>query len=218
MKFNPIAADAPFSGGGSNFELRLRQSRTLKALWRVLPHLLTIFLFAGCAATCFVTSEPPGARISVDGKYKGLTPVTIRVPDKFGMGSVYVFTAELEGYTPHTKTFKEFGFDDAHATIPTQVHFAMEGGPAEEFFQQPGETTQILQIWMAQPHPIYMPQPTVIYSHENRETVILKPNGNSGRQFVDDQGRQWQYYRQGNYFTDQNGQIYNYQGGKRWGQ
>lgn len=74
---------------------------------------------------------------------------------------------------------------------------------------------QYLQNWNQQWNPVFNPQAGVYSApRRNSNQVIVRPNGSYG-QFMDDQGRQ--YYLQGNAFRDENGNIYNYQGGNRWG-
>lgn len=88
----------------------------------------------GCAAHSYVTSAPPGAKITVNSRVKGTTPLLIKTRDELGLGSVYLFTAELSGYKTQTKVFKENFGADANETIPGGIHFVME--PAEFMTEQ----------------------------------------------------------------------------------
>ena len=88
--------------------------------------LLGLAFLVGCAATITITSNPPGASVSVNGKYVGTTPVDAKVSDVFGPGSIYTFTATKNGYQPQTKQTREEGLEDARGAIPTHIHFDLE--------------------------------------------------------------------------------------------
>lgn len=83
-------------------------------------------LLAGCAATTTITSDPPGASVTVNGAYVGTTPTDARVSDVPGPGSIYTFTATKTGYHPQTKQAREKGLQDARGAIPTHFHFELE--------------------------------------------------------------------------------------------
>jgi len=51
----------------------------VRPLWQTTA-LITVFTFAACAETAAIHSYPPGARLSVNGKVIGITPVEFRVP------------------------------------------------------------------------------------------------------------------------------------------
>lgn len=55
-------------------------------------------LFAGCASTTLIQSDPSGAKVYMNGEYKGVTPLTYS--DTKIVGSVTHLTLEKEGYEP----------------------------------------------------------------------------------------------------------------------
>ncbi|MEA4916417.1 PEGA domain-containing protein [Proteiniphilum sp.] len=55
-------------------------------------------LFAGCASTTLIQSEPTGAKVYMNGEYKGVTPLSYS--DTKIVGSVTYVTLEKEGYEP----------------------------------------------------------------------------------------------------------------------
>lgn len=99
------------------------KSLSLLSKYCIIP-VLAYFIF-GCAANTYVTSEPEGATIIVNGTYRGETPVRFVVQDKLNTNDVYVFKAELDGYKPEYKIFKEEGLQDARSVIPEIIHFTL---------------------------------------------------------------------------------------------
>ena len=61
-----------------------------------LPALLAIL--AGCAESTQIRSHPEGARISVNGRFVGTTPVSFTVPRNEFTAQDFTVTAEHEGY------------------------------------------------------------------------------------------------------------------------
>ena len=82
-------------------------------------------ILSGCSAHTYVTSEPDGVRISVNENIKGDTPLQVIVPDIMGVGSVYSFKAEKEGFKTQYKVFTEQGLQDASGAVPSTVHFTL---------------------------------------------------------------------------------------------
>ncbi len=60
-----------------------------------------IIIFGACTSTTMITSEPPGAKVYLNGMYAGETPVTYS--DTKIVGTCTVLELEKEGYLPlHT--------------------------------------------------------------------------------------------------------------------
>jgi len=55
-------------------------------------------IFSGSTDEIFFTSDPSGAKVSVNGKERGATPVTLTLKKS----RVYSFTFAKEGYLPKT--------------------------------------------------------------------------------------------------------------------
>ena len=60
-----------------------------------------MLLLSGCTYTARYESEPAGARVHVDGVYRGLSPLELEM-DSFRSSS-YTLRFELEGYRPATQ-------------------------------------------------------------------------------------------------------------------
>lgn len=87
----------------------------------------------GCTATSYITSEPPGAKISVDGTYKGQTPLTVKIADK--IGCTYNIKAEMQGYASDIKIFREPMLNTGAPTaIPETVHFTLRLTESPQFY------------------------------------------------------------------------------------
>lgn len=99
--------------------------KNLKILF-IISLVAIMISFLGCAANTYVTSEPRGASISVNDNYKGETPIRVNVQDEIGIGSIYIFKADLDGYKSDTKVFKEEGLQDPNAAIPKKIHFILK--------------------------------------------------------------------------------------------
>jgi hypothetical protein len=65
----------------------------------------------------------------VNDHLQGRTPLLVKTADEFGLGSIYIFKAELAGYKTDTKVFKESVNQDANGAIPGSIHFVLV--PAE---------------------------------------------------------------------------------------
>ncbi|MFO1461930.1 MAG: PEGA domain-containing protein [Verrucomicrobiota bacterium] len=104
----------------------------------------TILLF-GCATppekehqvVTEIISEPPGARIEVNGNYIGEAPVTTRIrhhpSDRVVMGKVVIRALpRSEGQYVQEKVFQgpEYPFDPHHDVVPERVFFDMKLKPA----------------------------------------------------------------------------------------
>ena len=64
---------------------------------KVIPLVLVCFVLAGCASErVSITSTPPGASVSIDGRTAGITPLTA----DFISGKSYSVRAEKPGYVP----------------------------------------------------------------------------------------------------------------------
>ncbi len=63
---------------------------------RLLVAACALALLGGCASTILLESEPPGARVVVDGAYLGRTPV--RYTDTAPVGTVHRVDLYLQGY------------------------------------------------------------------------------------------------------------------------
>lgn len=97
-------------------------------------------VLGACAATPSVTSDPEGARISVNGEPRGVTPTVVTVPDIMGPGSAYAVRAEKEGYRPETQVFVERGLQDANGAIPSTIHFVLAPNKVSSAVSSPGGT------------------------------------------------------------------------------
>lgn len=109
---------------------------------------LCALLLASCAGTpteqeqtvlTEILSEPPGARIEVNGNYLGEAPVTTRIrhhpADKVVMGKVIIRALPREaGQHVQTKVFQgpQYPFDPHRDVVPERVFFDMTLKPAEE--------------------------------------------------------------------------------------
>jgi len=90
-------------------------------------------LFLGCATTTttYVTSDPEGARISINDKYQGETPLTVNV-DKGSKiyselyGTTYIFKAEKKGFKTETRMFRVNPMQSATYAIPSRLHFPLK--------------------------------------------------------------------------------------------
>ncbi len=60
--------------------------------------LLVAFVLIGCSSTTIITSEPPGAKLSINGVSVGKTPYTHA--DTRIVGSTLMIKLEKEGYEP----------------------------------------------------------------------------------------------------------------------
>ena len=79
----------------------------------------------GCGTLARVTSNPDGATISLDGKFKGITPTTVKVPEYWDWFSKYSFTADKPGYQPQTIICEEDLFHGAKQAVPGHLHFEL---------------------------------------------------------------------------------------------
>jgi uncharacterized protein YceK len=104
----------------------------MKKIIRAMVLLGIAVVFSGCSGMTYITSNPDGATISLNGNYIGETPMNYDVKDIFGWFSVYAFTATKKGYRPETKAVKERWMEDAAATIPPHIHFDLAPLPPEE--------------------------------------------------------------------------------------
>lgn len=66
---------------------------------------LVAMSFAACAETAEIRSQPPGARISINGEYVGETPTDYRVK-RSELSNIFHYRAELPGYAPAEGTLQ----------------------------------------------------------------------------------------------------------------
>lgn len=99
-----------------------------------------VVLFCSCLAGCgaanvptHITSDPPSALILFNGKELGKTPLQTTVQQQMGDFNAYTFRAELEGYQPGVRIFKEVSFSDtASKVIPENIHFVLQKVPPKK--------------------------------------------------------------------------------------
>jgi hypothetical protein len=90
--------------------------------------LATASALSGCVAPMLmqhpvrITSEPPGAVVTFDGKTIGTTPLVFDVRDEFGFFSTYEFVAHLPNRADATASFKETTVLDAQGVVPETVN------------------------------------------------------------------------------------------------
>ena len=88
---------------------------------------LVVATAVGCSGVTRITSDPSKASVSLNERFIGTTPFSHEVKDRWGWYSVYIFTAEKEGYEPDTKIVREENFiDDPRSVIPPQIHFVLQ--------------------------------------------------------------------------------------------
>jgi len=67
--------------------------------------LMTVFFFLfGCASATLIKSNPPGAKLYLDGQFKGETPYTYS--DKAAAGTMRTVTLKKEEYKDFTGNIK----------------------------------------------------------------------------------------------------------------
>jgi hypothetical protein len=67
--------------------------------------LMTVFFFLfGCASATLIKSNPPGAKLYLDGQLKGETPYTYS--DRAAAGTMRTVTLKKEGYKDFNGTVK----------------------------------------------------------------------------------------------------------------
>jgi hypothetical protein len=75
--------------------MALRRAPTIRVI-----ALATVLSFSACATTSTITTQPPGAKVYVQGLYSGLSPLTLKLRDGFIDGSTYRVRVEKSGYKP----------------------------------------------------------------------------------------------------------------------
>ncbi len=66
---------------------------------RLTASLLCVALLAGCTQTMVFRSDPPGARVSLDGQFVGITPARYALPER-PLPDVLHYRIERGGYLP----------------------------------------------------------------------------------------------------------------------
>ena len=85
--------------------------------------LLSLLVTAGCR-TATITSEPPGARVRVDGKDVGETPLTYRIwQGMFIVRGEYRIEARKPGYKTAVRRFYEGPSGNVRSAVPETIHF-----------------------------------------------------------------------------------------------
>ena len=100
--------------------------RILKFMGFVGSLSLICCLFSGCApsAPTRITSEPPGAMVTVNGEYLGHTPVSAEILDDFANISTYTFSASKGGYLQDSVVCQEKLWQlGPGSSIPPHIHF-----------------------------------------------------------------------------------------------
>ena len=90
---------------------------------------LLLMVCSGCVgkAVTQITSDPPGAIVTLDRRYIGETPFTYTVKSMNGFDNVYTFLAIRDGYKMQTRKFQEtVTFGGVESAIPPRIHFVLE--------------------------------------------------------------------------------------------
>lgn len=58
------------------------------------------FIVSGCTTLSTIRTNPPGARLHLNGKYMGTTPVEVELDDGFGAWARYQAEIYMDGYEP----------------------------------------------------------------------------------------------------------------------
>ena len=96
--------------------------KTISGLFAIIG----IFSLSSCSTTTEVSSVPPGATVTLDDSYAGITPFKINVSTKFGIYNKYIFKAQKEGFQPKMLIFQEKTFGGAPSAVPPEVKFELE--------------------------------------------------------------------------------------------
>ena len=84
--------------------------------------LVAVAVLSGCSAATTITSRPSGATISVNGEYKGETPLKLEFEEDYEIGGTWVFRAEMSGYMPAVKVIRRERFPQLlSGAIPPRI-------------------------------------------------------------------------------------------------
>ena len=75
---------------------------------RLTAIMMVFFFLFGCASATVIKSNPPGAKLLLDGQYKGDTPYTYS--DRATAGTMRTVTLRKEGYKDFTGSIKREKF------------------------------------------------------------------------------------------------------------
>ena len=121
--------------------------------------LVTLIVAASCSAMVsktYITSEPPGANISIDGKYVGKTPLKTK-RDFWTRSASTPVIAEKHGCYRDIKNM-----DTTHLVIPDRIHFTLSCPPVSEEISKGQQVQQMQQ----------MSGPTVIITTPNQPVEV----------------------------------------------
>ena len=92
---------------------------------------LVLGVAVGGCRTVAITSEPSGATVRINGHEAGVTPLECRVWQRLALfPGDYVIEAELAGYAPVRRRFREGPADNVFTVIPEAVKFELQALPA----------------------------------------------------------------------------------------
>jgi len=90
---------------------------------------VVVALVTGCASQGVrITSNPPGATITYNGRYVGETPTSLSVSDEnvfFHIGK-HTFTADKSGYHSDSRIVTEVMGKEITDVIPPLIHFDLQ--------------------------------------------------------------------------------------------
>ena len=67
---------------------------------------MCMIVLAGCAESTLIQTHPSGARVTINDRFVGVTPVVFVVPhNEFSTRSTYQYRIEREGYVPEKGYF-----------------------------------------------------------------------------------------------------------------
>jgi len=84
--------------------------------------IVALFTFSGCKTITHVTSNPPGAAISVDNMYEGVTPMDVTIENKFGPFVQWELRVEKQGYITEKRLLSRGPVHGADLDIPPKIH------------------------------------------------------------------------------------------------
>jgi len=94
-----------------------------------------VMLTVGCASQGVrITSTPPGATVTYNGRYVGETPTSLSVNDEnvfFHIGK-HTFTADKPGYHSDSRIITEVMGKGITDVIPPLIHFDLQPVAAEK--------------------------------------------------------------------------------------
>ena len=74
-----------------------------------------------------LTSEPSGAKVTINNEVIGETPCTWTVRETLGKPRTFSLTASKKGFWPDKQILEEFPpeDDDTDASFPQEIHFTL---------------------------------------------------------------------------------------------